>query len=951
MHNLKVANRWVPSEVGVSAREAEVLTALAEHLTNAEIGARLFISVRTVESHVSSLLRKLQADDRRALAVIAATLHSAPASSPGLGGEAAVAAPLPSPLTSFVGRVAERAALTDALDAHRLVTAVGPGGVGKTRLALSVAADVADRFADGAWFIDLVPVTDPSMIAPTIAAALGLGEHQGQSAEDTVLGWLAGGQTLMVLDNCEHLLDGVVGLLERLLAGSPRLTVLATSRARLLVPFEWVFPVPGLSFEADDRGPGDAVDLFLARAAAGGSTLTADDTQRVAAVCRGLDGMALAIELAAARVPSLGLDGVEAGLADRLRLLTGGRPVDDRHRSLRSTLDWSYALLDESARAVLRRVSVFAAPFTADTAAAVLAAWPPVTGDTIPAVLAALADQSLLMAIADPSGTRYRALETVRQYGADRLNDAGESDQARSGHLSWCLHAGAALDAPAGDDHGAWRSAFDQLADELRGALNWAAGNAGYRAEAHRLAIILADLSFARGMPGESQRRYEQAAELAGDDGAAAAALHRAAGAAESRHFGTDALRLHRAAAEAAVRAGDRAAAAVDLARAAELILRGPGLMATPSPVGEVDALLVQAWALAAGDPAAETRTLTAEAFNGSALDPVTAELTERAITLARRVGDPLTDSAALDQLTAIQLAQGEVRAAAASALRRTELLAAVPVTAVSGFEFADAFIMAAECAIAAGDLRSARALAEGSRDLPFYREEGHLATARLIIVAALAGDWDETVALADRFREGWERAGRPRAGNLSRGAYAAATVHGLRGDDDARAAWLDIVDGLATPGRPLSEIHFGEFFDALLLLHRGHPDQALRLLDTPPEQFREWYNGMWRPWYAALWAEAAVLTGHETAAARIDRARFMTLDNPIAAAIVDRAAAIGGRAGGRDELLAAAAALQAAGCRYQWARTLVVIGGPERVRGESALAAMGATPMVWPPK
>ncbi len=934
----------------MSAREAEVLTALAEHLTNAEIGARLFISVRTVESHVSSLLRKLQVGDRRALAAAAATLH--PAS--GSGAPTAFAAPLPSPLTSFVGRVAERTALTDALYAHRLVTAVGPGGVGKTRLALSVVADVADRFADGVWFVDLVPVTDPSMIAPVIAAALGLGEHQGQSAEDTVLGWLAVRQTLLVLDNCEHLLDGVVGLLERLLAGSPGLTVLATSRARLLVPFEWVFAVPGLSLEAEDRGPGDAVELFLERAAAGGITLTSDDTQRVAAVCRGLDGMALAIELAAARVPSLGLDGVEAGLADRLRLLTGGRRIDDRHRSLRSTLDWSYALLDEPDRAVLRRVSAFAGPFTADDAAAVVAGWPPVGSDAIPSILAGLADHSLLVAIADQRATRYRALETIRQYGVDLLEYAGESEQARSRHLSWCLQAGAALDAPAGDDHAAWRTAFDQIADELHGALNWAAGHAGYRAEAHRLAIMLADLSFTRGMPGESQRRYEQAAELAADDSAAAAALHHAAGAAESRHFGNHALRLHRAAADAAIRAGDRAAAAVDLARAAELILRGPGLMATPSPVGEVDALLAQAWALAAGDPAAEARTLTAEALNGDHRDPVTALLAERAIVLARRVGDPLTESAALDQLTAVQLAHGEVRAAAASALRRTELLAAVPVTAVSGFEFADAFLMAAECGIAAGDLRSARALAERSRDLPFYREEGHLATARLIVVTALAGDWDETVALADRFREGWDRAGRPRAGNLTRAAYAAATVHGLRGDEDTRTTWLDIVDGLATPGRPLSWIHFGEFFDALLLLHRGQPEQAMRLLHTAPEEFREWHNGMWRPWYAALWAEAAVLTRHEDAAARIHRARLMTMDNPIAAAIVDRAAAMDGRAGDRDGLIAAAAALQAAGCRYQWARTLVLIGGAERMRGESALAAIGATPMApmaVPPK
>jgi predicted ATPase/DNA-binding CsgD family transcriptional regulator len=948
MHNVGVANRWVPSEVGVSAREAEVLAALAEHLTNAEIAARLFISVRTVESHVSSMLRKFQVADRRALAAIATTLRPASATAPGQGAPAVVASVLPSPLTSFVGRVAERAALTDALGAHRLVSAVGPGGVGKTRLALSVAGGVADRYADGAWYVDLVPVTDPSMIAPAIAAALGLGERQGRSPEDIVLSWLAARETLMVLDNCEHLLDGVAVLLERLLAGSPQLSVLVTSRARLLVPFEWVFAVPGLSIGADGGDPGDAVELFRVRAAAGGSQFTPQDMERAATVCRGLDGMALAIELTAARVPSLGLDGIEAGLADQMQLLTGGQRVDDRHRSLRSALDWSYALLDEAEQAVLRRVSVFAAPFTAGAAAAVLADWPRVTGSAIAAILARLADQSLLVAIADPPGTRYRALETIRQYGADRLTEAGESVEARGRHLNWCLDVGAALELPPGDDAGAWRSAFDQVADELRSALGWAADNPECCSEAFRLAFRLAELSFARGMPGESQVRYEQAAELADDDSAAAAALHCAAGAAEVRHFGNEALRLRRAAADAAIRSGDRAAAAIDLARAAELINRGPGLMATPAATDQVAALLAEASQLAAGDLTAQARTLTAEAFNHADADPAVVELVERAMTLACRAGDPLAESAALDQLTSVQLARGEVRAAAASALRRTELLAPLQATAAAGMEFYDAFCMATECAIAAGDLRGARGLAEHVRDLPSHREEGHLTTARLIVVTALADDWDETITLAEQFREGWERSGRPRAGNLSRGAYAAATVHGLRGDDDARVAWLGIVDALATPGRPLSQIHFGEFFDALLLLHQGYAERAVRLLSTPPEEFRAWHNGMWRPWYAALWAEAAMVARHEDAGDRISRARLATADNPIAAAIVDRAAALGGD---RDGLITAAAALQAAGCRYQWARTLVFIGGAERARGESALATMGATAMERPPE
>ena len=381
---------------------------------------------------------------------------------------------------------------------------------------------------------------------------------------------------------------------------------------------------------------------------------------------------------------------------------------------------------------------------------------------------------------------------------------------------------------------------------------------------------------------------------------------------------------------------------AADLAEAAELLGRAVGLMATAPPNGLARELIARGRALAGGNITSESRLLTAEAYTGDDLDPVTAELAERAIVLARRAGDPLAETVALDELTAVQLARGELRAALASALRRTEILGTLPVTALSGLEHSDSLQMAAECAIATGDLRTARQLAERVRDLPFHREESHLATARLIVVAALAGDWDEALVLAGQFREGWERAGRPRAGNLSRGAYAAATVHGLRGDDDARAAWLEIVDALATLGLPLGRFHFDEFFDALLLLHRGKGEAAMRLLLAPPEEFRTWASGMWRPWYAALWAEAAVVTGHPDAAARIRRARLATWDNPVAAAIVARAGALIGE---RDGLAPAAAVRLLLGA---------VISGPDARdhrrggarRGEAELAAMGATVM-----
>jgi hypothetical protein len=171
--------------------------------------------------------------------------------------------------------------------------------------------------------------------------------------------------------------------------------------------------------------------------------------------------------------------------------------------------------------------------------------------------------------------------------------------------------------------------------------------------------------------------------------------------------------------------------------------------------------------------------------------------------------------------------------------------------------------------------------------------------------------------------------------------------VHGLRGDADGRDTWLEIVAALASPARPLSAIHVGEFLDAIWLLHRGLPTQAFDLLTTPPEYFRTWFSGMWRAWYAAVWAEVAVLTGHPGARTRLQRARMLTSDNPITSAIVDRSAAL--FLGEPDSVRTAADALERAGAGYQWARTLIMCGGADRERGESALAAMGATPMAWP--
>ncbi|WP_240776857.1 ATP-binding protein [Nonomuraea basaltis] len=224
--------------------------------------------------------------------------------------------------------------LHPGIKAHRQVTAVGPGGVGKTRLALAVAAEVAGEYSDGVWFVDLVPVTDPDLIATAVAGALGLGEQPGRDMTESVLAVLADRHALLVLDNCEHVVDGLALFLERLLATCPRVTVLATSRARLMVPFERVHPVPPLSLAVD--GDSDAVALFMERAAAVGWPLDPPLRDQIASICERLDGMALAIELAAARYPTLGLDGItaapaaaDAGTGERLLRLPQG---PHRHR-------------------------------------------------------------------------------------------------------------------------------------------------------------------------------------------------------------------------------------------------------------------------------------------------------------------------------------------------------------------------------------------------------------------------------------------------------------------------------------------------------------------------------------------------------------------------------------------------------------------------------------------
>ncbi|MFJ5775503.1 ATP-binding protein [Streptomyces sp. NPDC093094] len=922
----------------ISARETDVLALLGEHLSNAEIAARLFISVRTVESHVSALLRKLVMPDRRALSRHANALAREERSRP--------AAALPAPLTAFVGRAHERGELAEALTTHRQVTAVGPGGVGKTRLALAVAADAAAGFADGVWFVDLVPVTDPARVPAAVAAALGVGEQPGGSPGDAVPTALADRRALLVLDNCEQVRDGVAPFLEKLLAACPGVRVLVTSRARLMVPFERVFPVPPLS--RDGGGGSDAVALFLDRAAAVGASPDPGARERVTALCERLGGMALAIELAAARLPTLGLDGLTAGLSDQLRILAGGSRADDRHRSVRAVLDWSHDLLRPCDRALLRRVSAFVLPFTAEAAAEV-AGFAPLDPAEVADGLGRLAEQSLLTVTPGPAGTRYQALETIRQYGREMLAGAGELDDVLDRHAEWCLAAAAAL----GDSGAAgWRARFDAVADDLRAALARTAGLPGRRPQAHRLALSLAGPAFDRTLLGEAQQRYEQAAALADDDAGGAEALRRAAEVAGCRRLGDDMLRLHRAAAEAARRAGDLAGAGRDLARAATIAYRFSSTFTEVPARQEVTSLLVRARELSGTDPAAEAAVALAEAavvfdafgaVQGDTDNSVreTVESAEEAVRLARRAGDPVAESAALDALSGARSWDGDPFAAASAARRRIDVLASAPPGPAAAHELMDALAMAAGTAVGAGRLPEARRWGRQLAGHPLLAEVGHHATSWLLVADAFAGRADELLADSVRFLDAWEQSGGQRSFSLGPAAAAVAMLHGLRGDDDARADWLRVVGRAGSA--PEHRHGYGAVFDAVFLLHHGDVDEALERVAPEPEEVWKWVSWVWLHWYVALRAETAVLAGHPQARARIDAARAVVAGNPVAAAQVDRAEAL--LEGDLSGQLSAAAALDAAGSPYQSARTLLLAGGPHTAAGAAALADLGLAP------
>lgn len=478
----------VPAPLG--SRAFDVLMVLFER-RNAAVGkAELLQAVwpasvveeNTLQVHVSALRKVL---GPMAIATIpghgyrfTATLdHDAAMPGPG-SWPAATPHNLPQPRTRFIGRDAALAQCTRLLQHARLLTLTGIGGCGKTRLALQLAHQQLPAFPDGVWFVDLAPLREPQRVAPALAAALGVREEAGTPLIDRLCAHLAHRHALIVFDNCEHLIDAAAAVIDGLIASCGPLKMLATSREGLGVAGEQIVPVRTLSLPpAPDLAAVhdcEAVQLFIDRAGLAQPDFAIDEhnASAVADICRRLDGIALAIELAAARVGMLPVAEISVRLDDRFRFLTGGSRSVPRHQTLQAALHWSHDTLPVAEQRLLRRLAVFAGGCTLAAATQVADA-----GDeyTVLALLQRLHDKSLLVVHQDGlAQPRYRMLETVRQYAQDRLNDAGEAQATRDRHLRCFVSlAEEALAQVQGPRQGAWMLRLAQEQEDLLAAHHW----------------------------------------------------------------------------------------------------------------------------------------------------------------------------------------------------------------------------------------------------------------------------------------------------------------------------------------------------------------------------------------------------------------------------------------------------------------------------------------------
>ena len=430
---------------------------------------------------------------------------------------------LPAETTSFIGRESDLATIEELLGLSRLLTLTGPGGSGKTRLALRAAAQAAGRHPGGVWLVELAQLTGPELVEPLTATTLGVREQPGHTLTEAIIAWAVDRDLLLVLDNCEHVLDAVADLAAALLRGCPGLRILATSQSRLGVSGEATWPVPPLALPPPGEldlaavGAAEAVRLFCDRAglARPGFTLTGDNVAEVSEICRRLDGIPLALELAAARLNALSAGQLAARLDDRFRLLAGSsRGGLPRHRTLQAAIEWSHELLSEQEQICLRRLAVFAGSCTLEAAEEVCPGGALAPQDVFPTVTA-LVEKSLLTADERLGSMRYGLLESVYQFARQKLAEAGEVSELSQRQLGWLRGLAAAADL-TGPDQGAWLDVLDAELDNIQAGLEW--GVTAAPAPMLELAGALASFWQARGHIGLGRSWLVAALAAAGPD-------------------------------------------------------------------------------------------------------------------------------------------------------------------------------------------------------------------------------------------------------------------------------------------------------------------------------------------------------------------------------------------------------------------------------------------------
>ncbi len=474
---------------------------------------------------------------------------------PALRGLEATPNNLPQQITSFIGRERELAEAETLLASTRLLTLLGMGGLGKTRLALKIGGDTLDDFTDGVWFVDLAPIRDPSLVAVETAKALGLREEPGTPLVETLGNHLKSRKLLLILDNCEHLIGASASLANALLRAAPELRILATSREALHVPGEQIYPV--LPLPVPDRRAGldllarsTAVQLFVERAQANkpGFDLNEKEAPAVAELVARLEGIPLALELAAARVRTLSVVDINARLKDRYKLLTGGgRVLLERQQTLRALVDWSYDLLPENEQMLLARLSAFAGGFEL-AAAEVICGAAPLAPEDVVDLLVSLVDKSLVMPEESESATRYRMLETIRDYARIKLIERGELEQLATRHCDYYfVMAKAGNRGLQGPEQSAWIPRLEADHDNMRVAIAHALSGTGDPIIGVKMEVALMGFRILRGYATEGRSNVHALLALPaiqGSDIAQAHALYVGANLADSQSDDWEAERM-----------------------------------------------------------------------------------------------------------------------------------------------------------------------------------------------------------------------------------------------------------------------------------------------------------------------------------------------------------------------------------------------------------------------